>query len=94
MCLFASEAFLYPIQSISAFPIRQLLFRRSYAQHVLWKQLQQELASQGDPRIVGDGDIFDYYPNRQISRQQQLYNAPDFDPVREFETRFGTTQTP
>ena len=61
---------------------------------VLWRQLKQELASQRDPRIIGNGDIFDYYPNRQISRQQQLYNAPDYDPVGEFETRFGSPQTP
>ena len=61
---------------------------------VLWRQLKQELAAQRDPRIIGTGDIFDYYPNRQISRQQQLYNAPDYDPVGEFETRFGSPQTP
>ncbi len=59
----------------------------------MWKQLKEELTKQGDPRIIGNGDIFDYYPNRQISRQQQLYKAPGYDPVGEFEERFGDTQT-
>jgi N-sulfoglucosamine sulfohydrolase len=59
----------------------------------LWLQLKQELSEQGDPRIVADGDIFDYYPNRQITRQQQLYKAPDYDPVEVFNSRFGSTLT-
>ena len=58
----------------------------------LWDQLQQELSDQGDPRILGNGDIFDYYPNRQISRQQNLYEAPDYDPVKLFKDRFGTSK--
>ena len=32
----------------------------------LWKQLQVELTAQGDPRILGKGDIFDYYPNCRV----------------------------
>ena len=60
----------------------------------LWSQLKTELAAQGDPRIVADGDIFDYYPNRHLSRQQKLYNQPDYDPVGEFEAKFGSPQTP
>jgi len=60
----------------------------------LWNQLKQELAAQGDPRIIGDGNIFDYYPNRQISRQQQLYKTPKYDPVADFEKRYGTAPKP
>lgn len=59
----------------------------------LWLQLKQELSEQGDPRIVADGDIFDYYPNRQITRQQELYNTPDYDPIELFNSRFGSTPT-
>ena len=55
----------------------------------LWIQLRDELAQQGDPRIVADGDIFDYYPNARVDRQQQLYNKPDYDPVRLFEEKYG-----
>jgi len=55
----------------------------------LWIQLRDELAQQGDPRIVADGDIFDYYPNARVDRQQKLYDAPDYDPVQLFEEKFG-----
>ena len=55
----------------------------------LSQQMQQELKDQGDPRIVDGGDIFDYYPNCRIDRQQKLYKRPDFDPVAEFEAKFG-----
>ncbi len=54
----------------------------------LWTQLQTELTAQGDPRIIGDGDIFDYYPNQQVERQQQLYNRPDWNPVEIFKLKY------
>lgn len=56
----------------------------------LWRQLQKELTEQGDPRILGRGDIFDFYPNCRIERQQKLYGKPDYDPVAMFEKKFGT----
>ncbi|MGI9473704.1 MAG: hypothetical protein ACR2NZ_19335, partial [Rubripirellula sp.] len=59
----------------------------------LWEQLRRELAEQGDPRIVADGDIFDYYPNARIDRQQKLYENPDYDPVQLFQERFGQAST-
>lgn len=55
----------------------------------LWKQLEAGLIAQGDPRILGEGDIFDYYPNVRIDRQQKLYGRPDWDPVKIFEEKFG-----
>ena len=55
----------------------------------LWQQLRRELTGQGDPRILGQGEIFDYYPNRNISRQQQLYDDSNYDPRAEFEARYG-----
>lgn len=58
------------------------------------RQAANRTATQGDPRIVADGDIFDYYPNRHLSRQQKLYNQPDYDPVGDFEAKFGSPQTP
>jgi len=39
----------------------------------LWSQLESELKAQGDPRVIGNGSIFDYYPNQNIERQQQIY---------------------
>ena len=41
--------------------------------------------------LVLNGDIFDFYPNRHISRQQDLYKQPDYDPVGDFETRYGSS---
>ncbi len=55
----------------------------------LWRQLQQELTAQGDPRMLDGGDIFDFYPNHQVERQQKLYDRPDYDPVKMFEQKFG-----
>jgi N-sulfoglucosamine sulfohydrolase len=56
----------------------------------LWKQMESELKAQGDPRVLGNGDIFDFYPNCRVDRQQKLYKKPDYDPVKEFEKRFGS----
>ena len=55
----------------------------------LWEQLRSELAAQGDPRIVADGDIFDFYPNCRVDRQQKLYDNPNYKPVELFQQRFG-----
>lgn len=55
----------------------------------LWEQLRAELTEQGDPRIVGGGEIFDFYPNCRIERQQKLYGDPDYDPVKVFEQQYG-----
>lgn len=55
----------------------------------LWKQLELELKEQGDPRVLGNGDIFDYYPNCRVDRQQKLHGRPDFDPVKIFEAKYG-----
>lgn len=55
----------------------------------LWKQLESELGAQGDPRIIGGGEIFDYYPNCVIERQRSLYKDPSFDPVKTFEEEYG-----
>ena len=54
----------------------------------LWKQLETELIAQADPRILGNGDIFDFYPNCRIERQQKLYKKPDYNPVELFNQRF------
>jgi hypothetical protein len=56
----------------------------------LWTQLTEELTAQGDPRILGNGQIFDFYPNCRIDRQQKLYRKPAYDPVQLFEDKFGS----
>lgn len=55
----------------------------------LWHQLKTELTSQQDPRMLGNGDIFDFYPNCRIERQQKLYQKPDYDPVVAFNEKYG-----
>jgi hypothetical protein len=57
----------------------------------LWLQLRTELEAQGDPRVLGQGAIFDYYPNCRIDRQQKLYGKPDYDPVQVFQEKFEKT---
>ena len=56
----------------------------------LWNQLKQELTSQEDPRILGNGDIFDFYPNCRIEKQQELYNKPKYNPVKIFNSKYGS----
>ncbi len=58
----------------------------------LWEQLRDELAVQGDPRIVDGGDIFDFYPNCRVDRQQKLYGKPDYDPIKIFEQKYGPSE--
>tara|TARA_A100001037_G_scaffold279349_1_gene281101 strand:- start:28 stop:1578 length:1551 start_codon:yes stop_codon:yes gene_type:complete len=55
----------------------------------LWQTLQTELTAQDDPRILGNGEIFDLYPNCRVDRQQTLYGKPDYDPVKGFQRRYG-----
>jgi len=55
----------------------------------MWSQLETELKAQGDPRVLGEGEIFEDYPNRGIERQQKLYDRPDFDPAKMFEEKYG-----
>ena len=56
----------------------------------LWSKLKQQLTSQEDPRILGDGDIFDFYPNCRIEKQQKLYNKPKYNPVEIFNSKYGS----
>ncbi len=35
--------------------------------------------------MLGQGDIFDRYPNSRVEKQGELYDDPDYDPVRDFE---------
>ncbi|MEO0445014.1 MAG: sulfatase, partial [Verrucomicrobiota bacterium] len=52
-------------------------------------QLTEALQAQGDPRILGQGEIFDYYPYSKMNKEQELYQDPDYDSVSVFEEKFG-----
>ncbi len=51
----------------------------------MWRRLKEGLTAQGDPRILGQGDVFDRYPNSRVEKQQQIYQNPNYDPVKDFE---------
>jgi hypothetical protein len=55
----------------------------------LWLSLKTKLIEHQDPRIMGKGEIFDYYPYSRIPRQQKLYNKSDYDPIKLFEEKFS-----
>ena len=55
----------------------------------LWLRLENKLIEHQDPRILGKGEIFDYYPYSRIPRQQKLYNKSDYDPIKLFENKYN-----
>ena len=55
----------------------------------LWLRLENKLIEHQDPRILGMGEIFDYYPYSRIPRQQKLYNKSDYDPIKLFENKYN-----
>ncbi|MEX2577793.1 MAG: sulfatase [Verrucomicrobiales bacterium] len=71
--------------------VRNLADSPEYAENkeALRRKMESKLKKQGDPRTLGQGDIFDFYPNHQTERQQKLYGKPDYDPVEIFEEKFG-----
>jgi len=48
-------------------------------------RMEKGLIAQKDPRILGEGEIFDRYPNSRIDPQRKSYNNPDYNPVKDFE---------
>ena len=81
---------LYDMQSDTGC-VNNLAALAAYAEikQKLSDQMEQELTAQEDPRIIGQGEIFDFYPNCRIDRQQKLYERPDWDPVKVFGEKFG-----
>jgi N-sulfoglucosamine sulfohydrolase len=71
--------------------VNNLADNPSYAniKNRLWKQLETELIAQADPRILGEGEIFDYYPNSKWEGNRKLYNDPEWNPVKIFEEKYG-----
>lgn len=67
--------------------INNLANNAEYADIVkeLRAKLEKTLIAQQDPRILGEGDVFDYYPNRHIESQRELYNDPHYNPDKIYE---------
>ncbi len=74
--------------------VANLAGKTGYAQvqSELWRRLQSELTSQQDPRMLGQGDLFDFYPNCRIEKQQKLYQSPNYDPIEIFDSKFPSVK--
>lgn len=74
--------------------VHNLAGERKYqvVKNELWQQMRRELEEQGDPRILGAGQIFDFYPNCRIDRQQKLYDKPAWDPVKIFKQKYPSKE--
>lgn len=62
--------------------------------NILQKQMEDELRAQKDPRILGGGDIFDYYPNSSVARAKVIYKEKFYDPVERFNQKFPQIKKP
>jgi len=55
----------------------------------LRSKLEEELIKQNDPRILGFGDIFDYYPHGNVPKLKELYGDKYYDMEEAFEAKYG-----
>jgi len=54
----------------------------------LRKKMEKALEKQDDPRIMGNGDIFDYYPHANPKRQKALYKDAYYDMQEKFDRTY------
>lgn len=52
-------------------------------------QMTKELKKQKDPRVQGNGDIFDYYPHCSPETQKRVYGDKYVDMQKRFEEKYG-----
>jgi N-sulfoglucosamine sulfohydrolase len=57
----------------------------------LSQKMEAELIKQNDPRILGNGDIFDYYPHGNIPKLKSLYGDKYKDMQKIFEAKYPET---
>ena len=60
----------------------------------LESKMKQVLTAQQDPRILGEGDIFDYYPHRDDPRLQRLYKEKYYNMWDKFYEKYGKHSVP
>lgn len=60
----------------------------------LQAKMKQILMEQEDPRILGNGDIFDYYPHRDDPRLQKLYKDKYYNMWDRFYEVYGYNSVP
>lgn len=57
-------------------------------------KMNKVLTAQNDPRVLGNGDIFDYYPHRDDPRLQKLYKEKYYNMWDRFYEKFGKHSVP
>jgi arylsulfatase A-like enzyme len=57
-------------------------------------KMNQVLKEHQDPRVLGEGDIFDYYPHRDDPRVQKLYKDKYYNMWDRFYEKFGRHSVP
>jgi len=60
----------------------------------LHAKMNQVLMEQEDPRVLGNGDIFDYYPHRDDPRLQKLYKDKYYNMWDRFYEVYGSHSVP
>lgn len=57
-------------------------------------KMNKVLTEQKDPRVLGNGDIFDYYPHRDDARLQKLYKEKYYNMWDKFYEKYGFQSVP
>ena len=57
-------------------------------------QMDQVLLKQKDPRALGMGDIFDYYPEAREDKLKKMYKGKYYDMFNKFFEKFGKPTVP
>ena len=57
-------------------------------------QMEKELRKQKDPRLLGEGDIFDYYPQAREEKLQNMYKNKYYDMFDKFYEVYGKKTVP
>jgi arylsulfatase A-like enzyme len=57
-------------------------------------QMDQVLLKQKDPRALGQGDIFDYYPQAREEKLKKMYKEKYYDMFNKFLEKFGKPTVP
>ncbi|MDX1284973.1 MAG: sulfatase-like hydrolase/transferase, partial [Draconibacterium sp.] len=60
----------------------------------LAEKMNKVLTAQNDPRILGKGDIFDFYPHRDDPRLQKLYGDKYYNMWDKFHEKYGKHSVP
>lgn len=57
-------------------------------------KMEQALTAQNDPRVLGKGDIFDYYPQAREDKMKKLYKEKYYNMFDKFFEKYGFKTVP